>query len=285
MFVNRLDWNSTPAVAFLQYPYDAEAKCHKGFAFAMLNHNSDVATCMSKKNRSWFYVEGKRSQGGFNAQGRCYVRIRSAHVEMARKNDVATELVFSPVEEGVGLRDFKLQVEDVVSSLGVTIGKSEAILDGKHKYVHIHTSDAESAAVVKMFCHQFKENDVTMSVRYARKPKAPKTASASVAATAAASSAQQQQQQRDAQTTVKFVLEPITENYGKFGISYAEATKPVKAPKATSTASNATASNAAVAAPSASSKVIETSAAASGVKIQKGRNAPSKKGQRLAGTA
>jgi len=245
------------SLAFLQYPFDEEAKCHKGFAFVMLNRGKDVGTCLSKKNRDWFYVEGPKSQGGFNSQGRCYTRIRSAHVEMPSKKEEPTHLIFSPKEEGVGLRDFKLAVEDVVRSMGVTIVKSEGELSTR-KYVHIYTVDAESAAVVKMFCHQFREKDMTMIVRYARMPKAPKVVAEKTTNVTLKSVA----------PAPKLVLEPITENYGKFGIPYSAAVKGTSS------------------APSVPAKVIETSAASSGVmSIQKGRSAPPKKAQRLAGTA
>jgi hypothetical protein len=209
------------SLAFVQYPYDAEAECHKGFAFVVLNRNSDVAICMAKRYRSWFYVEGKPSQGGFNVQGRAYLRLRPAHVEACHpKKDEATHLIFSPKEEGVGLRDFKLAVEDLVKSLGVTIVASEGVLDGKHKYVHIHTVDAESAAVVKMFAHQFKENDITMLVRYARQPKVVAATATAVASTATAKPAPEK----------SFVLEPITEQTASFGRPYAAAASKAIAP-------------------------------------------------------
>lgn len=220
----------------MQYPYDAQAKCHKGFAFVVLNHNKDVPVCLSKRYRDWFYVQGKPSQGGFNAQGRCYLRIRSARIEEPRVKDEPTHLVFSPVEAGVGLRDFKLLVEEVVSALGVTIVRSEGELDGRNKFVHIHTVDAESAAVAKMFTHQFKENDVTMAVRYARKSKEV------VKKAPAPSPADELKKGTLPSSESKLVLEPITENYGKFGMSYADAVKP--ASKATAAPSKPTPSSA-----------------------------------------
>jgi hypothetical protein len=247
----------------LQYPYDADAKCHKGFAFVMLNRNSDVSMCLAKRFRSWFYVEGKPSQGGFNTDGRAYLRVRSAHVEECHsKKDEATHLIFSPQEENVGLRDFKLLVEDLINSMDVTIVKSEGVLDGKNKYVHIHTTDAESAAVVKMFAHQFKENDTTISVRYARKPKVTAAAAVNVVA-----------DKKPATVEKKLVLEPITEMTARFGIPYAAI---VKGTSSTSTASAAVSKTAA----SANTVAQKT--------VNKGKQAPaasSKQRTQLAGTA
>ena len=251
-----VDLLSSTTVAFLQYPYDVQAKCHKGFAFVVLKRHGDVPTCLSKQYRSWFYVQGKPSQAGFNAQGRCYLRIRSARIEQCHAKDIPTELVFSPVEEeSVGLRDFKLLVEDVVSSLGVTIVKSEGVLDGRRKFVHLHTVDAESAAVAKMFTHQFREKDVTISVRYARKPKVAAKSAAAVAAVQLSPADEfKTGSNNSAEQKKKLVLEPITENYGKFGISYAEATKP-------STASTAAASKSSVASSASSASKTGPSSA------------------------
>lgn len=256
----------------MQYPYDAEAKCHKGFAFVVLNRNSDVSICLSKRYRSWFYVEGARSKGGFDSQGRAYLRIRSANIELANSKEVDTHLILTPDNESgvssIGLRDFKLHVEEVIRSMGVTIVKSEGELDGKHKYVHLHTVDGESAAVVRMFVNNFKENDTLVKVRYARKPKATKAQPAVFA---------------DAKEPVvraveKLVLEPITENYGRFGIPYAEAVK--------STAVPASAAPARAVAPSATP--LKKVTPATHVAPAKGKGKaymPATKSTQLAGTA
>lgn len=217
----------TFVVAFLQYPYDAEAKCHKGFAFVLLNYNEDVRVCLAKNSRSWFYVEGAPSQGGFDSRGRAYLRIRPAHVEMARAKEEDTHLILQPEiasaassVSAIGLRDFKVMIEDVMRSMGVDIVKSEGELSGHNKLVHLHTRDAESAAVVKMFVNNFKEKDVLVKVRFAKKSKASKPAPVLADA----------QQPATVKAVEKLVLEPITENYGRFGISYSAAVKSTASP-------------------------------------------------------
>lgn len=214
----------------------------------MLNRNRDVATCLSKRNRSWFYVEGKPSAGGFDSRGRAYLRIRSARVEGCTRKEEPTHLIFTPASESaeagipsVGMREFKSKIEEVVHALDVETSSIEGILDGKHKYVHVHTVDAESAAVVKMFMHNFKENDILMSVRFGRKPKvAAKNANdIADAATAKAAAAPRANEK-------PLVLEPITELYGKFGVSYAQVVS------AAHTSTTPTAPKAAQAAPSSS---------------------------------
>lgn len=242
----------------------------------LLNHNNDVGICMAKRYRSWFYVSGKPSQGGYDAQGRAYLRIRPAHVEECHpKKDDATHLIFTPKEENVGLREFKLAVEDFIASMDIDLVKSVGELDGRQKFVHIHTKDAEAAAVVKMFAHQFKENDMTMLVRYARKPKvaAPVASSSSSLVTLA-----------KAAPEASYVLEPITENYGRFGISYAQvvksdvSSKTNGSPKAAAKPiAAATGAKARVIAPNApAAKPVPTSS--------KGTHAPVKRSS-LAGTA
>lgn len=259
----------------MQYPYDAEAKCHKGFAFVVLNRNADVETCLAKKYRSWFYVEGPRSQAGFDSRGRCFLRLRPAHIEAAHAKEEDTHLILTPASESsesrvsIGLRDFKLHVEEIVRSLGVTIVKSEGELDGNNKYVHLHTRDAESAAVVKMFVNNFKENDVLVKVRYARKPKASKAAPVVVLADA---------KEPAVQAAPKLVLEPITENYGRFGIPYAQVVKSgpasAAAPAARADATYAT-----------SLKQLTTVAHVAPAKGKAKAHKPATKSNRLAGTA
>lgn len=197
----------------MNYPYDEDSKLHKGFAFVLLTRQSDVKYCLGRSYRNDWWLQGAANAPGFDANGRAYVSLRSARLEEPRKNEEETHLVFAP-NKSIGLRDFKAWVEELLEEMKIPVVACEAEYAGAHKHVHVHTKDGETAAVVKMFCHQFTENQVSLNVHYARTPKAPKPVVEVKEQPAITKKAEP-----------KLVLEPITENYGKFGVPYAEAVK------------------------------------------------------------
>ncbi len=185
----------------------------------MLEDEEDVEVCLSEETRSWFYVVDEPNTNGYDSRGRAYLRIRPAELRGCEKYEEPTHLIFTIGGRynvpRIDLRDLRLKIEQSIRSMGVKICRVEATFDGKQKCVHIHTVDAESANVVKLFLRKIRECDIFMNVSFG--PKASNTVAKKVITTNTTATT--------SRTTEKsLVLEPITESYSKFGVSYSKAT-------------------------------------------------------------